>query len=455
MRLLSGWAAPRGFAIWTALGLALLAVFVVRDLGSVRFYPLDPGQYHYTSEYFARNVSWWPIPRLALATDWSFYPYGLNHAFLHWAFERDLFVTLLSWAGGGAGPWLQLYFLLSTAVTAAGLYLILRAEAGPRRAALVAWVASFFNFYAIGKFPIHQPYSSPHWVLLGIALDYVLLQRDARGESARSAQLWLLRGLLLVLSLGLELGYVAGYGITSFCLTAAWVVGRALLSRPRSPLAGTMREIRAALWKRSASDPGRRRRTLTPGAHHPGRGLAPPAPRARNRAGRQGLRLHWSSGLLAVGEPATTPSPHPARTRPLPGRGSARSVVRGRSRDLVLHPRAWARPALAGDPRRALGARAQAAAPPSPRARGGAAQLPPGRIPHPPRAALVRVRARFGAGDGDPASPLRAPRARPPRRLVAFGAGAPRRRRARAAVRSRSRDRLSAHRSRVRGFPWS
>lgn len=261
-RLLSGWAAPRGFAIWTALGLVLLAVFVVRDLGSARFYPLDPGQYHFTSEYFSRNVSWWPIPRLALVTDWSFYPYGLNHAFLHWAFERDLFVTLLSWAGGGAGPWLQLYFLLTTAVTAAGLYWILRAEAGPRRAALVAWVASFFNFYAVGKFPIHQPYSSPHWVLLGIALDYVLLQRDARGESARSAQLWLLRGLLLVLSLGLELGYVAGYGITSFCLTVAWVLGRALLSWPRAPLAGTMRETRAAIWERSASDPRRRRRTL-------------------------------------------------------------------------------------------------------------------------------------------------------------------------------------------------
>ncbi len=260
--ILSGWAAPLGFATWTALGLVLLAVFVVRDLDSVRFYPLDPGQYHFTSEYFSRNVSWWPIPRLALVTDWSFYPYGLSHAFLHWAFERDLFVTLLSWAGGGAGPWLQYYFLLTTAITAAGLYLILRAEAGPRRAALVAWAATFFNFYAIGKFPIHQPYSSPHWVLLGIALDYVLLQRDARGESARSAQLWLLRGLLLVASLGLELGYVAGYGITSFCLTVAWVLGRALLSRPRAPLAGTMGEIGAALWESSPSDPGRRQRTL-------------------------------------------------------------------------------------------------------------------------------------------------------------------------------------------------
>lgn len=259
---LGGWAEPAGFALWTALALVLLAAFVVRDLGSLLFYPFDAGQYHHTSAYFAHNVSWWPFPQLALSTDWSFYPCGFDHVFLHWAFERDLFVTTLTWATGHPGPWLQIYFLLSTAITATGLYLILRREAGPRRAALVAWASSFFNFYAIGKFPIHQPYSSPHWVLLGIALDYVLLQRDARGESARSAQLWLLRGFLLVASLGLELGYVAGYGITSFCLTVAWVLGRALLLRPRAPFAGTMGEIRAALWGSNPSDPGRRRRTL-------------------------------------------------------------------------------------------------------------------------------------------------------------------------------------------------
>lgn len=71
----------------------------------------DLGMSRFATFYFSENVDRFPIPRLDLTTDASFYPYGVNHAFLQWGFERDVLGSMLT-ALFGIGPWFELYFLI-------------------------------------------------------------------------------------------------------------------------------------------------------------------------------------------------------------------------------------------------------------------------------------------------------------------------------------------------------
>lgn len=206
---------------------AALALLVVRHFGGPMIYPLDGGTYGFASFYFSQNVTWLPFPRLAFETDWSVYPYGVNHAFLHWAFEREIFTAWLT-ALFGPGPWFQVYFLLSTLTAALGTFFILRREVGDLRAAFVGIAVSFCNYYAIMKFVIHIPYACVHWLTLGIVVDYVLVRRQWRREPW-SARLVAARVALLFLGLGLEPGYVAGFSLVSFSVTVAWILLSALV----------------------------------------------------------------------------------------------------------------------------------------------------------------------------------------------------------------------------------
>jgi len=190
--------------------------------------PRDGGQYLFSAHYLSRHLSLWPYPQLELVSDSSVYPYGIDHVFLHWAFERDLTIaTLLRLLG--PGPWIQLYFVGSVLLTALGLWLILGREVSPPRAALAALAVSFCNFYSIRKYPVHMPHSCVHWTVLGIALDAVIVRRF-HDDRPLSARLLLARAATLLLSLGLELGYVAGFSLASLTLTLLWILAASLLS---------------------------------------------------------------------------------------------------------------------------------------------------------------------------------------------------------------------------------
>ena len=202
----------------------------------------DTAQYAFTGFYFSKNISWLPFPHLNLESNWTHYPYGANHVFLHWAFERDMLFAFLNGVFG-TGPWFQLYFLFSMILTTVGSFFILRTAWEEKLAATAAIVIGFCNFYAIRKFPAHMPHSIVHWTVLGIVLDGVLMRKAVLREKI-SPHLIIARFALLSLSFGLELGYIAGFSLLSFslCILALAVL---LISRHRNSSEGLRKTVGA------------------------------------------------------------------------------------------------------------------------------------------------------------------------------------------------------------------
>lgn len=219
-------------AIVAALGICFQQL-IIRGLSAPLICGLDTGVYIFSAFYFSENVSWWPVPRLDLVSDWSLFPYGVEHTFLHWSFERDALAGSL-YAWWGPGPWLQLYALASVVGLAVAVFFVARRDLGALRAGFLGLTTTFFHLYCVFKFPGHIPYATVHWTILAILVDYLIVRRFVAREPI-SARLWALRLALLVLVLGLDLGYVAGYSLTSFVLTMAWLAVLQLSRHGLSP----------------------------------------------------------------------------------------------------------------------------------------------------------------------------------------------------------------------------
>lgn len=234
--------------------LALFAAFFAFGVGQQFGAPVlgggDLGTFVFADHYFARNLSWLPAPRLELVSNWSLYPAGTDHVYLHWAFERSYF-ALLAARLAGAASWYQYYYLLSVLLTVAGAYLILRRHFTATPAMVATFAVSFGNFYAIRKYPTQLPLACVHWATLGVLLDFVIVRRAVlrRGFSAR---LLLARLAVLAASLGLDLGYIAGFSLLSFTLASGWILlleawrCRLRPSRLRAPLGAALRELGAS-----------------------------------------------------------------------------------------------------------------------------------------------------------------------------------------------------------------
>lgn len=196
---------------------------------------LDTGTWPFLGHYFRTHLEWRGVPVLAFESDASGFPFGMVHAMMPWAFEREYFYALLSSLFGPVGPWHGLYFLLSCAIVAAGTARILAGVCGPRMAALLGCAASVFNFYALTKYPYHLNIACVHWTVLGLVADARITQRLA-AEGAPPLTWALGRGALLIAAMGLDLGYVAPLALTSLTLHApVWLwlgwrrgVGRAI-----------------------------------------------------------------------------------------------------------------------------------------------------------------------------------------------------------------------------------
>lgn len=195
------------------------------------FYPLSAGgdaaSWPYLNRYFAQHLQLWPWPHLTLLSNDSFYPAGTVQVFQPWCLEREYLVMFLTKCFG-SGPWLKLYFFLSLTLTASGCFLMLKRPYGAAKAALAGFLLSVGHVYLLSKFPQHLNLAVAHWTLLSLVCDFLILK--AALEERRLALRWFcLRLLLTLLSLGLDLTYVAGYSLSSLCLTTGallWFKGK-------------------------------------------------------------------------------------------------------------------------------------------------------------------------------------------------------------------------------------
>jgi hypothetical protein len=219
------WLRARPLAAFTGAAAVAVAVF-----GLIADHPLrgpltgsgDIPIWEYMGFYLWKNLSFRPLPHLELVTDQAFFPYGVNSVFQPWGFERDGFFALF-FSHFGAGPWLQLYYLLSLFVTLVGAYALLRRDFGHLRAALAAIAVTFFNFYALKKYPGHLHICVLHWTTLSLLADFVIVRRVVRNDPV-TWRLVILRLALASLSLGQDLGYISGFGLTSLTISVAFLI---------------------------------------------------------------------------------------------------------------------------------------------------------------------------------------------------------------------------------------
>lgn len=193
--------------------------------------------------YFVRDHWRFGLRPITFFTRDVAYPDGTHIGLLSWCAERDLFHAAMLRLFG-PGPWIQLYVTLGASIGAVGVTAILRRELGLWRASLVGFAASFMSFYAWYKFPYHLNIAAIHWVTMSIAADFVTMRLVVSGRRP-TATFVLLRVALIVLSVGLDLGYVAGHALTSLAVTlyCAWsylgardrrIVGRLSLLVPEN-----------------------------------------------------------------------------------------------------------------------------------------------------------------------------------------------------------------------------
>ncbi len=182
----------------------------------------DVSIWEYMGYYVSRNLRFSPFPQLDLTTDQAFFPYGTSSVFQPWAPERDAFFAVF-FSLGGPGSWLQVYYILSIFITLVGAYGLLREEFGTKRAVLTGLLITFLNFYAVAQYPNHFNICIMHWTVLSFLADFVIVRRVVL-RRALSLRLALLRLALVSLSLGQDLGYVAGFALMSFVLSTGFVV---------------------------------------------------------------------------------------------------------------------------------------------------------------------------------------------------------------------------------------
>jgi hypothetical protein len=183
--------------------------------------PGDTQVFEYTGYYVARNLKLGHLPVLSLENNQVFYPYGTNSVFQPWGLERDCFYAVLH-SFIGPGPWLPIYYVFSIVVTGVGGYAIARRDLGRVRALLVGCVPALLNFNAIAHYPFQFGYTIVHWTVLGIVVDYLIVRRVVQRRLV-GVPLVLGRCLLLVLALGQDLTYAAGFSLLSAVVSFAFV----------------------------------------------------------------------------------------------------------------------------------------------------------------------------------------------------------------------------------------
>ncbi len=176
--------------------------------------------WEYMGFYFIQNLQFNPFPHLDLVNNQVFYPYGVNSVFQAWGIERNLLQVFLYQLG--FGNCLQFYYLLSVLITTVGTFLFLYKDYGKVKGAAIGLLVSFFNFYAIHKYPHHINIAVVHWTILSFIVDFLIVKRIVNRQYL-SLKLLLARGCLLILCLGQDLGYIAGFALMSFTVSSLFI----------------------------------------------------------------------------------------------------------------------------------------------------------------------------------------------------------------------------------------
>ncbi|MBC7569124.1 MAG: hypothetical protein H7319_05255 [Spirosoma sp.] len=219
------WATPV-ILLFFGLLTGLYALYTIPTFSSplVNVVPGDVDQWEYMGYYVAHHLKFTPLPQVDWVNNETLYPYGTNHIFQGWAFESNMIYAICFRWFGAWGPWLNIYYVLSLFIGSAGAFLLLRFDYGLWRSVAVAALVSFFNFYALNKYPDHYAYALIHWTVLSVLTDFMLARRVVTNQRV-SLRFLLLKSLLLMLCLGQDVGYVAGYALSSFTLNSLFITG--------------------------------------------------------------------------------------------------------------------------------------------------------------------------------------------------------------------------------------
>ena len=195
----------------------LYGVFFIKNFT----YPLtgggDTDEWEYVGYFLATNLKFDIFPHLELFQNQTFYPFGTTQAFSDWSLESNYWFAFF-YTYWGHGAWLNFYYVLSLIVSFLGSYLLLQKDFGQRKAFFVGFVVTFFNFYALNKYPHHFNHSTIHWTILSILSDFILVKRIIFKE--RISLKWVfLKAFLLIATLGMNLGYICGFALSSFVLS--------------------------------------------------------------------------------------------------------------------------------------------------------------------------------------------------------------------------------------------
>ncbi|MER0438812.1 hypothetical protein [Emticicia sp. W12TSBA100-4] len=182
----------------------------------------DVDEWEYVGYYLSQHLSFKPFPSLVFNHNQTFYPFGTTQVFSDWSLESNYWFALF-YNNFGHGAWLNYYYIISLIVSFLGTYLIVKKDFGQNKAFFVGFVVTFFNFYALNKYPHHYNHSTIHWAILSLFTDFILVKRIIKSENI-SLKWVFLKAFVLLATLGMNLGYICGFALNSFVISLICVI---------------------------------------------------------------------------------------------------------------------------------------------------------------------------------------------------------------------------------------
>lgn len=200
----------------------LYGVFFIRNFT----FPLSGGgdvdEWEYVGYYLSQHISFKPFPSLDFNHNQTFYPFGTTQVFSDWSLESNYWFAFF-YNKFGHGPWLNIYYILSLIISFLGTYLIIKRDFGQSKAFFVGFIVTFFNFYALNKYPHHYNHSTIHWTILSVFTDFILIKRIILRENISLKWVYL-KIFILLATLGMNLGYICGFALNSFVISLLCVI---------------------------------------------------------------------------------------------------------------------------------------------------------------------------------------------------------------------------------------
>lgn len=209
--------------IFIALLLPILyGVFFIRNFSMPLSGGGDVDEWEYVGYYLSQHISFNPFPSLEFNHNLTFYPFGTTQVFSDWSLESNYWFAFF-YSNFGHGAWLNFYYIISLIISFLGTYLIIKRDFGQNKAFFVGFVVTFFNFYALNKYPHHYNHSTIHWAILSLFTDFILVKRIIKREKI-SLKWIFLKAFILLATLGMNLGYICGFALNSFVISLIWVI---------------------------------------------------------------------------------------------------------------------------------------------------------------------------------------------------------------------------------------